>query len=91
MNPALARWIIALLAGAILGWMAGEFWKRRTVGMMGNILLGIIGALLGVNLFERLNLHATGVVGSSALAFMVSAALLMIVNIAVPRPAKLPD
>jgi len=37
-------WIIV---GAIAGWLAGKVVKGRGMGLFGNIVVGVIGALLG--------------------------------------------
>jgi uncharacterized membrane protein YeaQ/YmgE (transglycosylase-associated protein family) len=37
-----------LLLGAISGWLAGQFWKGSGFGLIGNIIVGIIGAIFGV-------------------------------------------
>lgn len=87
MNLSVAVWVIAISVGAILGWMAGEFWQRGALVRLGNILLGIVGALIGVGLSMRFNLQVIGVVGASALAFMISVALLLIANLLIPSPA----
>lgn len=86
MNLTVAVWVIAISVGTILGWMAGEFWQRDTLVRLGNIILGIVGALIGVGLSVRLHLQAIGVVGASAFAFMISVALLLITNLLIPSP-----
>ena len=40
----LLTWIIV---GAIAGWLAGKVVKGRGMGLLGNIVVGVIGALLG--------------------------------------------
>ena len=40
----LFTWIIV---GAIAGWLAGKVMKGRGFGLFGNIVVGVIGALLG--------------------------------------------
>jgi len=37
-------WIIV---GAIAGWLAGKVMKGRGFGLFGNIVIGVIGALVG--------------------------------------------
>lgn len=39
--------IYMLIVGAIAGWLAGLLMKGRGFGLVGNILLGIIGAFVG--------------------------------------------
>ncbi len=36
-----------LLVGIIAGWLAGQVMKGRGFGLIGNIVIGIIGALVG--------------------------------------------
>ncbi len=40
----LLTWIIV---GAIAGWLAGKVMKGRGFGLFGNIVIGVIGALVG--------------------------------------------
>lgn len=40
----LLTWIIV---GAIAGWLAGKVMKGRGFGLLGNIVIGVIGALVG--------------------------------------------
>jgi len=43
--------IIFLIIGAIAGWLAGNIMKGKGFGLFGNIVVGIIGALIGGFLF----------------------------------------
>jgi len=36
-----------LIIGAIAGWLAGQVTKGRGFGLIGNLIIGIIGALVG--------------------------------------------
>ncbi len=38
--------LIALLVGAIAGWLAGVIVKGAGFGLLGNIVIGIVGALV---------------------------------------------
>ncbi len=40
----LLTWVIV---GAIAGWLAGKVMKGRGFGLVGNIVIGVIGALVG--------------------------------------------
>lgn len=50
---------IALLIGAVAGWLAGALFKAR-FGIVGNIIVGLLGALLGGWLFEVLKISIGG-------------------------------
>lgn len=41
-----------LFIGAIAGWLAGQVWKGHGFGLFGNIIVGIIGAMIS-GLFFR--------------------------------------
>jgi uncharacterized membrane protein YeaQ/YmgE (transglycosylase-associated protein family) len=45
-------WLIAILVGALIGWIASLFMRTDTQqGAIANILVGIVGSLLGKWLF----------------------------------------
>lgn len=39
--------IIFLAVGALVGWLAGLIVKGRGFGLIGNVIVGIVGAILG--------------------------------------------
>jgi uncharacterized membrane protein YeaQ/YmgE (transglycosylase-associated protein family) len=72
--------LIFLAVGALAGWIAGKLMKGSGFGLLGNIVLGIIGAFVGSWLFGAAGIHVaqglanwliTSVVGASALLFLV--------------------
>ena len=71
-------WI--LIIGALAGWIAGLIMKGGGFGTIGNIVVGIIGAVVGGYLFGALGISlgggllgtvATAVVGAVVLIFIV--------------------
>ena len=48
--------LIALLVGAIAGYLAGQIVKGHGLGTVGNIIVGIVGSLLFGVLFGSINL-----------------------------------
>jgi len=57
-----------LLIGLVVGWLAGLIMKGRGFGIIGNIVVGVVGALLGGWLAD-----VTGVISYSALGDFVTA------------------
>jgi len=57
-----------LLMGALAGWLSGELVRGKGFGCLGNILLGLIGAVVGGWLFEQLHIEAYGFIGGLAAA-----------------------
>ena len=49
--------IAALIIGAIAGWLAGLIVRGAGFGLIGNIVIGIIGALLSSWLLPQLGVH----------------------------------
>lgn len=69
--------IIFSVIGAIVGWLAGVFMKGRGFSLLGNIIIGIVGAITGGLLFSLL-FGLLGFIGSIATAIAGSAVLLFI-------------
>jgi uncharacterized membrane protein YeaQ/YmgE (transglycosylase-associated protein family) len=61
--------VILLLVGAIAGWAAGQIVKGYGFGLIGNIIVGIIGAFIAGWLLPRLGIH----IGSGLLGQIISA------------------
>lgn len=76
--------IVALVIGAIAGWLAGVIVEGGGFGLLVNMLLGIVGAFIAALLFPRLGLGLTlggGVVGASVASTLGAVVLLLIVNL----------
>jgi uncharacterized membrane protein YeaQ/YmgE (transglycosylase-associated protein family) len=52
--------IVWLITGALAGYLAGQLFRRRGFGTMGNIIIGLLGALIGGLLLRLLNIQITG-------------------------------
>ncbi|QUS38921.1 GlsB/YeaQ/YmgE family stress response membrane protein [Tardiphaga alba] len=63
--------LAALLIGAIAGWLAGLIVRGAGFGLIGNIVIGIIGALVASWLFPRLGIS----LGSSGIRDIVNATI----------------
>jgi uncharacterized membrane protein YeaQ/YmgE (transglycosylase-associated protein family) len=71
-----------LIIGAIAGWLAGLVMKGRGFGLLGDIIVGIIGAFLGGWLFGRLGVSfGGGLAGSLIVAFLGAVILLFLVRL----------
>ena len=74
--------LVALVIGAVAGWLAGVLVVGSGFGLLGNILLGIAGAFMAALLFPRLGLGLTlggGIVGAIVTSALGAAILLLIV------------
>ena len=77
--------LLALIIGALAGWAAGEVMRGHGFGLLGNIIVGIVGALLGSLVFGLLGIQTTNIVGSLISAF-VGAVILLAIAGAIRRP-----
>lgn len=49
--------IIAIVIGAVAGWLAGLVMKGSGYGFIVNAILGIVGSFVGTWLFSQLNIN----------------------------------
>ena len=73
--------VIFLAIGAIAGWLAGVITKGGGFGLVGNIIVGIVGAFVGGFLAGVLGLSASGLVGSILLATAGAVVLLFVISL----------
>jgi uncharacterized membrane protein YeaQ/YmgE (transglycosylase-associated protein family) len=75
-------WAIFLGIGAVAGWLAGLLMKGGGFGLIGNIIVGIIGAIVGGYVFSYFGISvAAGIIGSIIKATAGASLLLLIVGI----------
>ena len=74
-----------LIIGALAGWLAGGLVKGGGFGLIGDIVVGIIGAFIGGWLAGVLHIHVGSGWISSIITAAVGAALLIFVLRAVRR------
>lgn len=76
MNPLL----YTLFIGAVAGWLAGFFVKGIGLGIIGNIIIGVLGAFVGNWLLGQLNMSfsqstfgqiMTAAIGGVVLLFVI--------------------
>ncbi len=70
-----------LLIGLIAGWLAGKLTRGSGFGVVGNIVIGIVGAFVGGFLFRTLGLSATGKLGEIVVATVGAALLIYVVKL----------
>ena len=55
------HWIISLIMGGIVGWLASIVMKTNAqMGLIANVLVGVVGSLLGFWIAGLLGISATG-------------------------------
>ncbi|MFW6192085.1 MAG: GlsB/YeaQ/YmgE family stress response membrane protein [Gemmatimonadota bacterium] len=73
--------VIFLLIGALAGWLAGTVMKGGGFGLVGNIVVGVLGALFGGWLLPQLGVSFGGNVGLFVTAFIGAVILLAILGL----------
>ena len=75
MTPTGLGWFLAILVGALAGWIAAKAMKTDT-GLFLNIVLGIVGAAVANFLFGLIGISFSGVIGS-LIAGVIGASILI--------------
>jgi uncharacterized membrane protein YeaQ/YmgE (transglycosylase-associated protein family) len=74
--------IIMLVVGAIAGWLAGQIVRGFGFGLIWNIVIGILGAFIGVWLLSKLGfVPFAGFIGSIVNATIGAVVLLVIIGL----------
>ena len=73
--------LIFLAIGAVSGWLAGKLMKGGGFGLLGNIVVGVIGAVIGGMLFSFLGITTRGLIGSIITATVGAMVLLYVVRL----------
>jgi uncharacterized membrane protein YeaQ/YmgE (transglycosylase-associated protein family) len=70
-----------LLIGLIAGWLAGKVMRGGGYGVVGDMIVGVIGALVGGWLFGILGISAGGLIGSIITAFVGAVLLILLLRL----------
>ncbi len=70
-----------LIVGLIAGWLAGKVSRGRGFGCIANIILGLIGAIIGGWIFTKLNILGGGLLYSIAAATLGAVILVAIARL----------
>ena len=75
-------WLWWIIVGGLAGWLAGTLIKGGGFGIVVNVLLGIVGSVIGGYLFGALGIAAgSGFIGSLAAATVGAVVLLAVVSV----------
>jgi uncharacterized membrane protein YeaQ/YmgE (transglycosylase-associated protein family) len=74
--------LVILFVGLIAGWLAGKVVRGTGFGIIGDLIVGIAGALVASLLFPRLGIHlGTGLVSEIIYSAIGAVVLLLIVRL----------
>jgi len=76
------HWIVTLIVGAVVGWLASLVMKTNAqMGVIANIVVGIVGSSLGFWLAGALGLSTGGPIVGWVVAVLGAALLILILKV----------
>ena len=74
--------LVIILVGIVAGWLAGRLVRGGGFGIIGDLLLGIVGAFIGNWLLPKIGLHlGTGIVSAIVNAALGAIVLLLVIRL----------
>ena len=73
--------LIIIVVGIVAGWLAGQIMQGTGFGLIGDLLVGLVGAFIGDWLLPRLHIH----LGSGIIALIFNALIGALVLLLVVR------
>jgi uncharacterized membrane protein YeaQ/YmgE (transglycosylase-associated protein family) len=77
--------LILIAVGAVAGWLAGLVTRGRGLGLLGNIVVGVIGAYIGTWVLRQVGFSFRGMLGvwgdAIATAFLGAVLLLVLIGV----------
>ena len=72
-------WVIII--GILAGWIAGKIMHGKGFGLLGDLVVGVVGSLLGSFIFGLLGLGAYGLIGRLVVAVVGAVILLWLIRL----------
>jgi uncharacterized membrane protein YeaQ/YmgE (transglycosylase-associated protein family) len=70
-----------ILVGLIAGWLAGVLVKGGGFGILGDIVVGILGAVIGGYLFGTISVGQSGLLGAILIATVGAVILIFVLRL----------
>lgn len=71
--------LVVLFVGLVAGWLAGKIVRGAGFGLIGDIIVGILGALVASLLFPKLGIHLGRGIISEIIYSALGAVILLVV------------
>jgi uncharacterized membrane protein YeaQ/YmgE (transglycosylase-associated protein family) len=71
--------IVILIIGAVAGWLAGQIVRGMGFGLIGNIVVGIVGAFIAGWLLPRIGIVIGGGMIASIINATIGAVVLLVI------------
>jgi uncharacterized membrane protein YeaQ/YmgE (transglycosylase-associated protein family) len=79
MNMSGESLLVILFVGLVAGWLAGKVVRGTGFGIIGDIIVGILGAFIASWLFPKLGFHISGGVVAEIIYSAIGAIILLLV------------
>ncbi|HKR19194.1 MAG TPA: GlsB/YeaQ/YmgE family stress response membrane protein [Stellaceae bacterium] len=73
--------LVLLLVGLVAGWLAGQIVRGRGFGLVGDLVVGVIGAFIGSWIFGALGIF----IGLGLIGAVISATIGAVILVAIIR------
>ena len=73
--------LVLLLVGLVAGWLTGKVMRGTGFGILGDIIIGLLGAVIGSWLFGQLGVFPRGLISSIIVAFIGAVILVAVVRL----------
>lgn len=74
--------VVTLIIGAVAGWLGSQIFSGSSLGLLGNIVIGILGSFVGYWILGKLGINlGTGILGAILTGAVGAIVILAIVNI----------
>lgn len=74
--------LVTLLIGAVAGWLGSMIFKGSGLGLLGNIVVGIVGSFVGYWLLGKIGVDlGTGWVGAILTGALGALIILLVINL----------
>ena len=74
--------LVIIVVGIVAGWLAGRVMEGGGFGLIGDLIVGLLGAFIGDWLLPQLDIHLrTGIIASIINAFVGAVVLLLILRL----------
>jgi uncharacterized membrane protein YeaQ/YmgE (transglycosylase-associated protein family) len=70
-----------LIIGIAAGWLAGQLMKGGGYGLVGDLVIGVVGAFIGGWIFGALGIFAGGLIGTLIMATIGAIVLLFLIRL----------
>ncbi|MFZ0286374.1 MAG: GlsB/YeaQ/YmgE family stress response membrane protein [Terriglobales bacterium] len=78
-------WLYIIIVGLIAGWATGKIMKGSGYGLLADILLGIVGAIIGSRILGLVGIYSSGGLVPNILVAIVGAVILVAIVRAIKK------